>query len=73
MPLILVHVREGRRGGGEGGVWRNLREGGGECRLRGNGATQSAPLGIGHKRLENSGSVFNGSIRNGGRRGRTNK
>jgi len=36
-----VHVRGKYEGGGEGGIWRNLKEGGGECCLRGNGATPS--------------------------------
>ena len=37
-------ARKGRKegGGGEGGAWRNLRGGGGECWLRENGATQTA-------------------------------
>ena len=50
-------------------VWRNLRGRGGKCRLRGNGATQSATccimckkgwVGIGHERFENSGSTLGG-------------
>ena len=58
-------VRGGRRG--ERGVWKNLRDGGGECWLRENGATQSATcctmckrgwVQIGHERFENGGSVL---------------
>ena len=39
IALTLVHIRERRRGEGE--VWKNLRGGGGECWLRGNGENQS--------------------------------
>ena len=58
-PNSRAHKGEG---GSEGGVWKNLREGGGECWLRGNGATQSATCcamrkrgweGIWHERFGN--------------------
>ena len=47
LPLMIMIIapnsraHKGKRRGGEGGVWLNLKGGGGECRLRGNGATQS--------------------------------
>ena len=76
-----MHVGE-REGGGRGEVWRSLR-GGGVCRLRGCGATQSATcctvckvdrVGIGGERFGNVGRALGwhtGRGYTGGRRGPT--
>ena len=65
LPLTLLHVGGGKRGGSDGGVGKNLK--GGECWLRRNGASHSVIccttykrswVWIGHERFENSGSVL---------------